>query len=49
MNNWTDNNEYYEWNDGWFTYYINNATGKKKFTLEDGDKLVSQKFDDFCR
>lgn len=40
--------EYYEWNDGWFTYYINIKTGEKKFKLEEGDKLVAPpKLDDF--
>lgn len=39
-------NCYYKWNDGWFTYYVNVATGKKKFILEDSDIEVSHKMDD---
>jgi len=41
-------NEWYEINDGWFTYYANKATGKKKFELEDGDILVERDLDDFA-
>jgi len=41
-------NEWYEINDGWFTYYANVATGKKKFELEDGDILVERELDDFA-
>ena len=33
-------NEYYEWQDGWFLYYINIKTGEKKLTLDDNDKVV---------
>ena len=40
--------EYYEINDGWFTYYANVATGKKKFELEDCDILVERELDDFA-
>lgn len=39
--------KYYEWNDGWFTYYVNQETGEKKFELEEGDELVVPKLDDF--
>jgi len=41
-------NEWYEINDGWFTYYANKSTGKKKFELEDGDILVERELDDFA-
>jgi len=41
------NNDWYEFNDGWFTYYVNTKTGEKKFKLDDGDNLVSIRFDDF--
>ena len=41
-------NEWYEINDGWFTYYANKATGEKKFELEDGDILVERELDDFA-
>ena len=40
-------NTYYQTNDGWFTYYVNIKTGKKKFTLDEGDVLVYRKHDDF--
>lgn len=40
-------NEYYKWNDGFFTYYINAVTGEKKFELEEGDIEVKAKIDDF--
>lgn len=42
-------NRYYEWRDGFFTYFINVETGKKKFKLEDGDVLVEHDSDDFSR
>ena len=42
-----------EWflvNDGWFTFYVNKRTGKRKFALEDGDVEVDPpKQDDFWR
>ena len=43
-------NEYYEWDDGWFTYYINVESGEKKLYLEEGDTLLPyyDKIDDFC-
>lgn len=41
--------EYYEFFDGWFTYFVNAKTGEKKFKLEDGDRLISEKLDDFIR
>lgn len=41
--------KYYEWNDGFFTYYVNVETGEKKFRLEEGDILVPFKADDFSR
>lgn len=40
---------YYEVNDGWFTYFVNAKTGKKKFRLSKKDRLVSHKLDDFSR
>ena len=40
-------NQYYEWNDGWFNYYVNVETGDKKLELEKGDVLVSHPIDDF--
>lgn len=39
--------KYYEWNDGWFDYYINAETGEKKFELEEGDELITPELDDF--
>lgn len=39
-------NEYYEVNDGWFTYYVNAETGEKKITLEDGEILVPHEIDE---
>lgn len=30
-------NRYYKFFDGWFTYYINEATGKMKYELDQGD------------
>lgn len=41
--------EYYKFNDGRFTFYVNTETGEKKFELEDGDILVDAKLDDFYR
>ncbi len=41
-------NEWYEISDGWFAYYVNKATGEKKFELEDGDILVERELDDFA-
>lgn len=42
--------EWYEVNDGWFTYYVNKRTGERKFTLEDGDVEVDPpRLDDFLR
>lgn len=41
-------NLYYEWSDGFFTYYVNTVTGKKKFELEDNDILIDATLDDFC-
>ena len=46
-----DKNTWYEFNDGWFTYYVNTLTGEKKFELEDGDIEVDacDYLDDFYR
>lgn len=43
-------NQWYEWDDGWFTYYVNTETREKKLHLEEGDELVPyyDKLDDFC-
>ena len=41
--------KYYEFSDGWFTYYINVKTGHKKFVLDDLDVLVESNLDDFSR
>jgi hypothetical protein len=41
------NNEYFKFSDGWFTYYVNKATGEKKFQLDDGDVEVDYDQDDF--
>lgn len=38
-------NEYYEVNDGWFTYYVNVVTGDKKFELSENDIIVSHNID----
>ena len=42
-------NEYYQFSDGWFTYYVNVETGEKKLKLDDGDVLVESNLDDFSR
>lgn len=39
--------KFYEWNDGWFTYYVNVETGEKKLDLEPGDIIVNYITDDF--
>ena len=42
--------DWYEWDDGWFHYYINKDTGEKKFKLDPEDILVEPpKLDDFLR
>lgn len=41
-------NEYYQFSDGWFTYYVNVKTGDKKPTLDKDDVLVESNLDDFC-
>ena len=47
MNN-TDN-KWYQFSDGWFTYYINPSTGEKKLNLDEGDVEVdgADYLDDF--
>lgn len=40
-------NKYYRWNDGFFTYYINVETGEKKWKLEKDDIEVPAELDDF--
>ena len=41
-------NEYYKTSDGWFDFYVNKQTGKRKLHLEDGDTLIeAPKRDDF--
>lgn len=42
-------NEYYPFNDGMFSYYVNKDTGEKKFKLDFTDIEVEAKLDDFCR
>ena len=42
-------NEYYQFSDGWFTYYINAETGAKKFSLDKDDVLIESNLDDFRR
>lgn len=42
-------NEYYKVSDGFFTYYVNKDTGKKKFALEENDIIVERATDDFIR
>lgn len=49
MENNKNSNEWYPFNDGFFSYYINTVTGEKKLKLEDGDVEVKAKLDDFCR
>jgi hypothetical protein len=44
-----DSNEWYQFSDGMFTYYINTATREKKFKLEEGDIEVDAKLDDFIQ
>lgn len=39
-------NEYYEVYDGWFTFFVNNETGEKKFELDEGDVIVPRCWDD---
>ena len=42
--------QYYKFNDGWFTYYVNVKTGQKKLKLnEETDIEVKHKQDDFHR
>lgn len=42
-------NEYYKFNDGFFTYYINTDTGAKKFRLDENDILIDNNLDDLAR
>ena len=42
-------NKYYQFSDGWFTYYVNVETGEKKFSLDKDDVLVENNLDDFNR
>ena len=44
-----NNNKYYKVSDSWFDYYVNVATGEKKFTLDQNDICVERQADDFCR
>ena len=41
--------EYYRDETGWLPCYVNTKTGKKKFQLEEGDRLIERKMDDFFR
>lgn len=40
---------FHKMNDGWFTFYVNVETGERKLRLENGDKEVPHRQDDFCR
>lgn len=42
-------NEYHQFSDGWFTYYVNVKTGDKKLALGKDDILVESNLDDFCK
>lgn len=42
-------NEYYPFDDGMFSYYINKDTGENKFELDPTDIEVEAKLDDFYR
>ena len=42
-------NEYYRDETGWVTCYVNAKNGKKKFQLEEGDRLIERELDDFFR
>ena len=43
-------NEFYQTNDGWFTYYVNVKTGEKKFKLDPDDvEITAPKRDDLYR
>lgn len=44
-----EKNRYYKTSDGWFDYYVNVATGEKKFKLDEGDIEVECNSDDFHR
>ena len=46
-----DEKKWYQFNDGWFTYYVNTVTGEKKMELEKGDIEVDalDHLDDFGR
>jgi hypothetical protein len=39
--------EYYEWDNGFCSYFINVKTGKRKFSLGPNDILVEHAVDDF--
>ena len=41
--------QFYKWDDGWFTYYINPDTGETKRHLDSDDEEVDIKLDDFIR
>ena len=50
MDGKTGKEEYYRFNDDWFTYYVNIKTGQKKLKLnEETDTKVEYKQDDFYR
>lgn len=42
-------NQYYKYSDGFFDYYVNKATGEKKFKLDEGDIEVDSNLDNFMR
>jgi len=39
-------NEYYKFNDGFFSYYVNRKTGEKKMDLNNCDIEVEHNIDD---
>lgn len=41
--------KYYQFSDGFFTFYVNAETGEKKFSLDENDILVGSNLDDFVR
>lgn len=41
--------QFYKWNDGRFTYYVNPNTGERKIYLDEDDEEVAIQMDDFIR
>ena len=42
-------NEYFRFRDGWFEYFVNIQTGKKKLVLDPNDVEIEPKLDGFIR